>query len=68
MGKLLFSRDITLKIYLKKMQVSGNMKGVYEYFEDAENFEIDNHSTTVTVFVFVLIKHKPVREPVLLLL
>ena len=44
------------------------MKGVYGCFQDAQNFDNDAYSTTVTLFVFVLLKHKSVRESVLLLL
>ena len=50
----------------EKIKAFGDIKEVYEYFQNAENFEINTQSAAVTVFVFVLIKHRPVQESVIL--
>ena len=42
------------------------MMEVHEYFQDAENFEIDPQAATVALFVYFIVKKKPVRESVIL--
>ena len=42
------------------------MMEVHEYFQDAENIEIDPQSATVALFVYTMIKNKPIKESVIL--
>ena len=50
----------------RKLKTFANIEEVFEYFQEAENFEIDPQQVTVTVFVFTMVKYKPVKESVAL--
>ena len=50
----------------EKAKTLGTMAEVHEYFQEAENFEIDPQSATVALIVYFMVRKKPVRESVIL--